>query len=262
MILKQDLSGYEDRGIKDQKNQEWEYISELQMQDLYPNGGFKILADLKKSDNESSIGTLIFEEKEIQIFGYQPKLKYSQRCLGYLRIENHGDVDSYIRVVGNRKKRGSYYFLFTVLVLLLIGLGYLFMMNRENNNINLDKEAISYHVEGMQNNDPNNISIPIFSEFKGKVGDSEMKYHLANPIGNPCYFKYYIVLVDKEKEEELYQSDLIEPGTAIPGFKLKRKLDVGTYQAIVRVKTYDLKNPKTEMNGGEVNITINIGEDD
>lgn len=241
--------------LTDSKQQKWNYICAKDMQKQYPNGGYFVLADLKTGKKEDAVGHLIQDDKEIEVFAYQTKLKAREKCVGFLRVENSLHEDAFIRII---KRKNLYPFcLLLLLVLLLTGTGIWYLSGRSNGP-DLDQSAISYHVEGLQNKDPSNISLPLFAQLQVDAETMKVQEHLANPEGNPCYFEYHILL--KEGNEELYQSGLLEPGTAIPEFVLNKTLEVGEYPAQIQIKTYQLKEPAVSMNGGEIDVTLVVEE--
>lgn len=239
--------------LKDKEGQLWDYISTKKMQELYPHGGYLILADVKQGKESDIYGYLFDDEKKIMVFPYEAKLKYHQKCVGYIQVESEEQVDSYIRIVKTNKKKKFLFWLFPILLILLL-LGGIYYMSMMNEPPNLDENAISYHVEGMKNRDPEQISIPVFSVFETNIKDMLVKHNMANPEGNPGYFEYHITLNDTG--EEIYKSGLIKPGTAVPSFTLNKKLSVGEYAGTIEIKCFDLNDYTKEMNGGAMDVKI------
>ena len=69
---------------------------------------------------------------------------------------------------------------------LLVGGGIWWALNRQPK-VDLDKEAIAYQMpNGMKNENPNEIMIPVFSELTMKTGKNKVEAGLVNPEGNPC----------------------------------------------------------------------------
>lgn len=242
--------------LVDSRRQKWSYISAKDMQQQYPNGGYLILVDLKAGKKEDAVGYLTQDDKKIEVFPYKAKLKAGETCVGFLQVESNVHKDAFVRVVKRKKIPPLCYLL--LLVLLLVGIGTWYLSSRPKGP-DLDQNAISYHVEGLENKDPSNISIPLFAQLRVDAGTMKVQNHLANPEGNPCYFEYHILL--KDGNEELYQSGLLEPGTAIPEFTLNRKLEVGSYPAEIQIKTYRLKDHTVAMNGGDIDITLVVEEE-
>ena len=252
---------YSTNTFTDKNSQTWFCIHPQKMEELYPNGGYIIAADLKQESKEKSIGCLIGENQKIEVFPYELQLKSNEKCVGFICISGSDNLDTFIRIVKKTRKKWFLLSLLLSLLVVLVSLIAVFIggwIIFNENKPNLDKSAISYHIEGMENKNPSNISIPLFSRIKIDSTTMEGKVHLANPVGNPCYFEYHIVLKDGNKE--LYQSKLIEPGTAIPSFRLNQTLEKGTYPATIRIKTYALSDHTTPMNGGEIDIELIVEE--
>lgn len=239
----------------DSRRQKWRYIRAKDMQERYPNGGYFVLADLKKGKKEDVIGHLIQGDKRIEVFAYKAKLSVGETGIGFLRIEDDRHKDTFVRIV---KRKKSQLFVPLLLLLLVLGTGAGYWKSRSAAP-DLEQSAISYHVEGMKNEDPSNISIPLFAQFWVNAGSMRVEERLANPEGNPCYFEYHIFL--QGESQELYRSGLLEPGTAVPGFTLDRKLEAGNYPAKVQIKTYQLQNPTVPMNGGEIDVMLIVEEE-
>ena len=183
-------------------------------------------------------------------------LKSGEKCFGYIRVESEDFADAYIRIIVKKK---TWLFLLPLLLLLLGLLILLGLKLMDGKGPDLDKSAISYHIEGLENKDDSNISIPIFGKVTVDSETMESEIHLANPKGNPCYFQYKIIM--KDSKEELYKSGLIEPGTAIPKVTINKQLSPGEYPAMIVVNTFALEEHTVAMNGGEMDITLIVEEE-
>lgn len=241
--------------MQDSKKQKWTYISNKEMGERFPNGGYLIVGDIKKGKDKDVIGYVVEDDKKIQLFPYNPNLKSNEKCMGFISVESEEKQEAFARIVKRTKRKTLLWLL--LFALLIAGIGGWYWFNGKDRP-NLDETAISYHVEGLVNEDPNNISIPLFTELQIDADTMKGENHLANPEGNPCYFEYHIIL--KESEEEIYRSELIKPGYAIPEFTANRKLEAGTYPALIRIKTYNLEDHTAQMNGGEVDVQIVVKE--
>ena len=62
----------------------------------------------------------------------------------------------------------------------------------------------------------------------------------------------------QDTQEVLYESGLIEPGTAIMEFDLNRTLEPGTYNVTVLALTTSIEDGESEMNRGAANTTITV----
>lgn len=179
---------------------------------------------------------------------YQHQYKQSLQCKS-----NEGE-EGYVRII--EKKRKKMLLPLILIFALLVGGGIWWALNRQPK-VDLDKEAIAYQMpNGMKNENPNEIMIPVFSELTMKTGKNKVEAGLVNPEGNPCYFKYQIYL--KEGNKLLYESKWLEPGTAIVEIEIKEKFEVGNYPITISVKTGSLKDPEVEMNGGEVETILKV----
>ena len=56
---------------------------------------------------------------------------------------------------------------------------------------------------------------------------------LLNPEGNPCYFKFTIVL--KDTDETIYESQYVPPGQSITDVTLTKPLAEGEYNATIKI---------------------------
>ena len=257
MELHVHLCGWENKKLIEAHGNEWRYISEQEMHKHYPNGGYKILADLKKKSKEEPIGKLLCDEHQIHIFPYQASLPSHAKCIGYMAVEDENKEKAFVRVVEYSAKR-----LWTVLGILLlifaIALGLWFGSQNQNDEPNLDDASVAYYIEGVKNADPRKITMPSFSKLEMEAGSSHIKAALANIEGNPCYFIFRIVL--KDTGEELYRSGLVKPGTAIPEFDLTRTLDVGTYDINIYIDTRAIEDPEAEMNNAVLDVKLEVKE--
>ena len=117
--------------------------------------------------------------------------------------------------------------------------------------------AIAYQMpNGLKNEDPSQIMIPGLSGFTMEEGDTHIEHVLYNPEGNPCYFKYRVML--RDTQEVLYESGFVKPGTAIMEFDLNQTFEPGAYDVTVLVETTSVDDPEAEMNRGAVNTTITV----
>lgn len=76
---------------------------------------------------------------------------------------------------------------------------------------------------------------------------------LLNPDGNPCYFKFELVL--KSTGETIYTSKLVPPGKAITNITLSKALAEGEYDATIKISTYSLTD-QSAMNGANVETVL------
>ena len=115
----------------------------------------------------------------------------------------------------------------------------------------IDPAAKDYHSiyadAGSSNSDE--ITIPGYNEVFFPAGERDVQIVLLNPDGNPCYFRFSLIL--SNTGEELYQSGLIPPGMAVTDVRLNRALDVGTYDLRIHIESFSLADRST-MNGADM----------
>ena len=75
----------------------------------------------------------------------------------------------------------------------------------------------------------------------------------TNPEGNPCYFKFQLVL--KDTGEVLWTSKDVPPGQAITKMDISRPLEAGSYNAILRITTKSL-DTYAPMNGANMEFKL------
>ena len=190
---------------------------------------------------------------EAPVSPFRAKLGYSQKVLGYIPCEDEEGALVYVRVIGRSWLR----LLLPLLLLLAVITGGLWWYFTLSSVPDLEDSAIAYQMpNGLKNEDPSQIMIPGISGFTLEEGGTRIEHVLYNPEGNPCYFKYRIML--RDTQEVLYESGLVKPGTAIMEFDLNRTLEAGSYDVTVLVETTSVEDPEAEMNRGAVNTTITV----
>lgn len=104
--------------------------------------------------------------------------------------------------------------------------------------------------------DPSDITLPGYPALTFFSNSKKVAIELPNPSGNPCYFRYTLTIV--ETGEEIYQSELIEPGKMLGTITLDKALTAGTYTLRITIDTFSLADGTTPMNGGvqEVKLTV------
>ena len=151
---------------------------------------------------------------------------------------------------------------FGVVALLIggsISLG--FMLGREPVDPDLYPDAETYEdiYANIGNGDPENISIPGYADVTLPANTKNVRMVLLNPQGNPCYFRFSLVLIHEETnaEEIIYQSGLIPPGHAVDHLKLDRELQAGIYQMEIRIDTLSLED-RTAMNSAKIDVELTV----
>lgn len=151
----------------------------------------------------------------------------------------------------NVRKNRKIWMIGTVLVIVLaagITAGYFLLWNRDtaSNGLKVQKNTIEWNQD-MQSADKNaDIQIPYYGDVYMEGGSDKIDMTLVNPKENDCYFVYTFILSDTG--EEIYQSDLIEPGRALTEAELEDKVPAGTYKMDIRIDTYTMDDQKTLNN--------------
>ena len=100
---------------------------------------------------------------------------------------------------------------------------------------------------------PEGIRIPGYPSITVPADTTDIEMNLENPVGNPCYFTFELVL--KDTNETLYTSKMVEPGKAITNVTLSHGLEKGEYQAVIKISTASLEDGSA-MNGANVETTL------
>jgi len=124
------------------------------------------------------------------------------------------------------------------------------------NNFVIDDSAGDWQGETPSGGSSDTIKIPGYPEIPIAAGQKNISIALLNPEGNPCYFKFELVLEDTE--EILYTSDWVPPGQAVSRQTLSRELAKGSYKAVIRITTASLDESHSPMNGSNVKTTLNV----
>lgn len=99
------------------------------------------------------------------------------------------------------------------------------------------------------------IKIPGYPSITIQKDVTDVKMALLNPEGNPCYFKFEIVL--KDTGETIYESKYVPPGQSITDVTLNRALSEGEYDATIKITTIAL-DQETPLNGANVETVLYV----
>ena len=97
------------------------------------------------------------------------------------------------------------------------------------------------------------IKIPGYPSITIAANTPNVTMALLNPEGNPCYFKFEIVL--KDTDETIYESQFVPPGKTITDVTLTRGLSEGEHPATIKISTVAL-DQKTPLNGANVETVL------
>lgn len=126
-------------------------------------------------------------------------------------------------------------------IVIMIAIGGFFFTGKDtlSGGMKMEKNTIEWNQD-MESADKNaDIQIPYYSDIYMEGGTDSIDMVLVNPKENECYFAYTFIL--SETGEEIYQSDLIEPGRALEEVKLNQKMGTGRYKLDIRIDTYSIK---------------------
>ncbi|SDY20337.1 hypothetical protein [Eubacterium barkeri] len=157
----------------------------------------------------------------------------------------------------NEKKK----FIIVAVALLLIMLACGVWFALQNRSIDIDPNAGNYEssLKRPENIGQSKILIPGYGEWTMKKGSDTIESVLFNPEGNPCFFKFEII--ERDNGDVLYQSRLVPPGQGISPIKLSKTFnEVGTYNVVLKFQSVDLEDQKTNYNGSDVEVKLNVVE--
>ena len=121
--------------------------------------------------------------------------------------------------------------------------------------IELDKNAGQYTGEKPKDEGgaSEGIKIPGYPTITIAKDTVDVTMALMNPEGNPCYFKFEIVL--KDGDETIFESKYVQPGDCIYDVKLNKPLAEGEYPATIKISTIALDG-ETPLNGANVETVL------
>lgn len=246
-IVKEDY----DKSYKDNHNFVWKYYSNKKMKELFSKdykSKIKVVGEVVTKE-EYEQDSIVFGENELGIGNIGVNKKINRKVVGYIEC---GDKE-YVAIVK------SNWIMFIAILLSILALLFALIIGR-NSGPKLDSSAKDYvaNIERPADWDSTKIAIPGFNEIKAKYGEGAAYVALWNPMDNPVYFEYDIIM-DKTGESIL-KTDLIPPGKAVTKLPLKKNLKPGTYDITLKVNTYSLDDHTKSMNGGEVKTKLIIVE--
>jgi len=121
--------------------------------------------------------------------------------------------------------------------------------------IELDKNAGEYTGEKPkdQGGEEAGIKIPGYPSITIAKDTEDVQMALMNPEGNPCYFKFELVL--KDSGETIFESKYVKPGDCIYDVHLNKPLAEGEYPATIKISTIAL-DQETPLNGANVETVL------
>ena len=121
--------------------------------------------------------------------------------------------------------------------------------------LDIDPNAGSWNGEKPQDRggEEVGIKIPGYPSITIAKDTENVTMALLNPEGNPCYFKFEIVL--KDSGETIFESKYVPPGEAITDVTLTKPLAEGEYNATIMITTIAL-DQETPLNGANVETVL------
>lgn len=147
-----------------------------------------------------------------------------------------------------------------VAVVLIVGGFFLGLHLSGNGEVGLfvDPNAQDYgNIQGIPGNtNTDGISIPGYSKVVFPANERDVKMVLLNPEGNPCYFRFTLIL--SQTGEELVKTNLVPPGMAVTDLTLSRKLETGEYELEILIESFSLDQNFAPMNGAKVSTVLYV----
>lgn len=130
---------------------------------------------------------------------------------------------------------------------LIVG-GYAF----KSTNLGIDNNTVTYSENGVKE-DVDNIKIPGYGTITIPANQEDVEITLANPEGNPCYFKFELII----NEKTIYTSELVKEGQAIEKVHLSEGIEEGSYDLVIKVTPYSLDKSSTYI-GANVKAKMEV----
>lgn len=224
----------------DKKKQKWYFLTEKELKEIYPYGGYRVKADfhVKKGEGKSPICIMDGQNQEMSVDEYSGRLLKNEEVMGYIPL---ADEQEFVRVIVKKRKGwlGIFVLLAFVATIFLGGL-YIGQMNRP-----ID-DPVAIKSGEMTNPNPENIRLPGIERIYMEAGDTHVNQLLLNVDGNAYNLQYTIAL--KDTGEELYKSKVIEPGYAVKEFHMNRSFEAGEYPIVIIVNSSALEESKNDEN--------------
>ncbi|HDN2514139.1 TPA: hypothetical protein P1K40_000321 [Clostridioides difficile] len=246
-IVKEDY----DKSYKDKNNFVWKYYSNKKMKQLFSKDykrKIKVIGEVINNDDYKQ-DIMTYEENELSIGNIGTSKKLNRKVVGYIECSEN----EYVAIVKSN--------LIMSIIILLSILAIIFaLIAGKNSGPKLDSSAKDYvaNIQRPADWDSSKIAIPGFNEIKAKSGEGAAYVALWNPMDNPVYFEYDIIM--DQTGESILRTNLIPPGKAVTKLPLNKSLKPGTYDITLNVNTYSLDDHTERMNGGQVKTKLVIVE--
>lgn len=138
-----------------------------------------------------------------------------------------------------KKKEWMIGIVIVIVIMIAAGLFWGAGRNAVSGGLKIEKNTVEWNQKLKSADESADIQIPYYTDIYMESGSDLIDMVLVNPKENECYFAYTFTL--SETGEEIYQSDLIEPGRALEEVKLNQKMESGTYKLDIRIDTYSIE---------------------
>lgn len=141
-------------------------------------------------------------------------------------------------------------------LLLVVAIGGYIYFNNEKSLMDVDSSAVDWSGKKSKqlSGESDSIAIPGFTELYFNANTKQQQVNFHNPEINDCYFKLSLLT---SEGEQLWQSELIEPGKGLYTIELEKELPEGTIDdAVLKYECFTLDKNQSPLNGSEINLTI------
>lgn len=227
----------------------WNYTTSSQL---------PVFGDVQKKQAYQSEDVLVREGQTLIVEPYRKKLGPFRKVIGYLPCMDEQNREGCIRIIGTAKAR---IFSAALLIFVILGAAGVFIWySTKPPELQIEKDAFLYEAPAeLVNENPEKVAVPAYDTLYMNADSGEITTPLINVEGNPCYFQYRILL--KETEEEIYRSNLLEPGTAVYGVTAEKKLEAGDYDIIIEINAYALEDHQTRLSQSSVDAQMNVSKE-
>lgn len=246
-------------GVYNQKKNKFSvvYYKRKQMNELYPAGGFSVVGQIGKGNEE--IGVVVFGEGQVPVYAVS-KLPHA-KVLGYVKVGEN----EYLAVVKDVLLLWLLWILLAaaVLVCLAFLLKTVLPTGAEPETTTrapgvIDANAVlgegELSIPEKVDVSGRNITVNGVPEMHLVAGQREQNFVFSNPENNPCFFVIEMELADTG--EIIYTSNLLPPGYSISKFTLNRPLEAGTYNVVLHYKPTTFDQEQRPLNNMDIKTTI------
>ncbi len=228
------------------------YYNNKQMKKLYPNG-FHVICQIGKGKN--FLGDIKCSGCSLPAYLLDYSILY--RNAGYIQISNNE-----FAVI----KKSNILFLvlyFSAVISIAVLMAFCLtdysgaLAQNVKNECQVKEEIVlPYKMTTKQFIDTKNavFEVPQQSAINFKANQRLQSFSFSNQKVNPYYIVIQIMLQDSR--EIIYESDFIPPGGALQKIELKKIMEEGTYNAVIRYFTYSFDSEMKTLDSYNTNVEI------